>query len=31
MTTFEDQYSVQHWNKEGGRRGCLAFVEEYIP
>ena len=23
--------SVQRWNKEGGRRGYLTFVEEYIP
>lgn len=22
--------SVQRWNKEGGRRGYLAFVEEYV-
>jgi hypothetical protein len=31
MTTLEDQYSVQYWNKEGGQRGYLAFVEEHIP
>jgi len=23
--------SVQYWNKEGGRRGYLTFVEEYVP
>ena len=23
--------SVQRWNKEGGRRGYLTFVQEYIP
>lgn len=23
--------SVQYWNKEGGRRGYLTFVQDYIP
>ncbi len=23
--------SIQHWNKQGGRRGYLTFVQEFVP